>query len=335
MPDKFVPYHLCDIKNPPAHLDDNQKSNWIPFDIPTSLYEIIYANKYTTTETMQKLIDHVRNCNEFTFDGDVECAHLPPIHSLIHLQIKQLFELIFKFRNNIYSWEPLRKEIYPAIVYQWFEWPIKTSVVNFQLKFADWYNWTLSHYKMCSLSNRRNIIINDINSDGQMNLLSKYTCHKPSPYRPNEPWALQQALIYTYGIFIDKSITVNHWTTELDPMYSTLSTSKRNKMVHYAIYDCFTTTCLIRSVIFCWTFQQVTKIHSLDLFQALPSSSSRANNNSANTNINQRIIKNINDDIELVSDGDKITVNQCIKITINNDMLYEEISNDDNELNKA
>ncbi|CAF3933001.1 unnamed protein product, partial [Rotaria sordida] len=30
-----------------------------------------------------------------------------------------------------------------------------------------------------------------------------------------------------------------------------------------------------------------------------------------------------------------ITVNQCIKITINNDMLYEEISNDDNELNKA
>ena len=42
-----------------------------------------------------------------------------------------------------------------------------------------------------------------------MNLLSKCTCHKPSPYRPNEPWALQQALIYTYGMFIDKSITVN------------------------------------------------------------------------------------------------------------------------------
>ncbi|CAF4184300.1 unnamed protein product, partial [Rotaria sordida] len=56
------------------------------------------------------------------------------------------------------------------------------------------------------------------------------------------------------------------------------------------------------------------------------------------TNINQQIIKNINDDIELVSDDDdddEITVNQCIKITINNDMLYEEISNDDNELNKA
>ncbi|CAF4156521.1 unnamed protein product, partial [Rotaria sordida] len=84
------------------------------FDIPTSLYEIICAKKYTTTETMQKLIDHVRNCNEFTFvsEGEksakqlaliqiqtipqqlpffiilVELAHLPPINSLIHLQIK-------------------------------------------------------------------------------------------------------------------------------------------------------------------------------------------------------------------------------------------------------
>ncbi|CAF5112228.1 unnamed protein product [Rotaria sp. Silwood1] len=115
---------------------------------------------------MQKLINHVRNCNEFTFDtaGEksteqltliqiqtipqqlpffvilVELAHLPLINSLIHLQIKQLFELIFKFRNNIYSWVPLRKEIYPAIVYQWLECPIETSVVNFQLKFSDWYS---------------------------------------------------------------------------------------------------------------------------------------------------------------------------------------------------
>ncbi|CAF1230093.1 unnamed protein product [Rotaria sordida] len=314
---------------------------------------------------MQKLINYVRNYNEFTFDTDdekttkqlaliqiqtipqqlpffvilVELAHLPPIHSLIHLQIKQLFELIFKFRNNIYSWEPLRKEIYPAIVYQWFEWPIKTSMANLQFEFADWYSWALSHCEMCSLLNRRNIIINDINSEGQMNLLSKYTCHKPSSYRPNEPWALQQALIYTYGMFIDKSITVNNWATILDPTYSTLSTSKRNKMIHYAIYDCFAAICLIRLVTLYWTFQQVKKINILDSFQALPSSS-RANNNPTNTNINQQIIKNINDDIELISDDDEddddeITVNQCIKITINNDVLYEEISNDDNKLNKA
>ncbi|CAF4286204.1 unnamed protein product, partial [Rotaria sordida] len=102
-------------------------------------------------------------------------------------------------------------------------------------------------------------------------------------------------------MFIDKSITVNEWAMELDPMYSTLSTSKRKKMIHYSIFDCSATTCLIRPITLYWTFQQ-----------------------------------NINDDIELISDDDdEITVNQCIKITINNDMLYEEISNDDNELNKA
>ncbi|CAF4321311.1 unnamed protein product [Rotaria sordida] len=103
-------------------------------------------------------------------------------------------------------------------------------------------------------------------------------------------------------------------------------------MIHYAIYDCFATTCLIQPITLYWTFQQVKKIHILDSFQALPTSS-RANNNPTKTNINQQIIKNINDDIELISDDDEITVNQCIKIT--NDMLYEEISNDDNELNKA
>ncbi|CAF0964802.1 unnamed protein product [Rotaria sordida] len=223
---KLLSSTVHDINNPPAHLDDNQRSNWIraaekakknyqyqqqypAFDIPTSLYEIIYI-------------------------------------------------------NNIYSWEPLRKEIYPAIVYQC---------------------WALSHCEICSLSNRRSVIINNINSDGQMNLLSKCTCHKSSPYRPNEPWTLQQALIYTYGMFIDKSIIVNEWAIELDQMYSTLSTSKRNKMIHYAIYDCFATTCLIRPVTLYWTFQQVTKINILDSFQALPSST-RANSNPTNTNIN-------------------------------------------------
>ncbi|CAF1397226.1 unnamed protein product [Rotaria sordida] len=125
---------------------------------------------------------------------------------------------------------------------------------------------------------------------------------------------------------------------ELDPMYSTLSTSKGNKMIHYEIYDCFAETYFIRPVTLYWTFQQVAKINILDSFQALLPSS-RANNNSTNTNINQQIIKNINDDIELISDDDnnddEITVNQCFEITINNDILYEAISDDDNEPNPA
>ncbi|CAF0964747.1 unnamed protein product [Rotaria sordida] len=73
-------------------------------------------------------------------------------------------------------------------------------------------------------------------------------------------------------------------------------------MIHYAIYDCFAATCLIRPVTLCWTFQQ-----------ALPPST-RANNNPINTNINQQIIKNIKDDIELISDDDN---NNDDEITVN------------------
>ncbi|CAF2973026.1 unnamed protein product [Rotaria sp. Silwood2] len=59
---------------------------------------------------------------------------------------------------------------------------------------------------------------------------------------------------------------------------------------------------------------------------------------SMTTNINQQIFKNVIDnDIEFISEDsdDEETVNQCIEITINNDMLYKEISNDDNDANPA
>ncbi|CAF1302269.1 unnamed protein product [Rotaria sp. Silwood1] len=92
---------------------------------------------------MQKLINHVRNCNEFTFDteGEKSTKQLTLIQIQTIPQQLPFFCYIsrtctFTTKNNIYSWKPLRKEMYPAIVFQWFEWPIKTSVVNFQLKFC-------------------------------------------------------------------------------------------------------------------------------------------------------------------------------------------------------
>ncbi|CAF5062799.1 unnamed protein product, partial [Rotaria socialis] len=40
------------------------------------------------------------------------------------------------------------------------------------------------------------------------------------------------------------------------PHHSTLSTITREKMLRYAIYDCFTTTYLARPVLSTWTFQK-------------------------------------------------------------------------------
>ncbi|CAF0815486.1 unnamed protein product [Rotaria sp. Silwood1] len=89
-----------------------------------------------------------------------------------------------------------------------------------------------------------------------------------------------------------------------DPNYSTLSTATRNKMIHYAIYDCFATTYFICPVLQYWPFQQVTNINIFELFQALPPSS-QANNNIWKTNVNQQWTTSIiGDDIEFISDDD-------------------------------
>ncbi|CAF5039696.1 unnamed protein product, partial [Rotaria sp. Silwood1] len=150
MLDKFVPYHLCDINNSPAHLDDNQKSNWI-----------------------------------------LELAHLPSHDTLIYVQIKQLFRLIFQSENQLYSWRPLREDIYPAVNNELFEWPIKSSILDIQLKLNEWYNWALSHCEVSSPSLlQQNFRHDDVNSNTNIKVLSKCTCHDTSLYCPGEKWGL-------------------------------------------------------------------------------------------------------------------------------------------------
>ncbi|CAF3988155.1 unnamed protein product [Rotaria magnacalcarata] len=44
---------------------------------------------------------------------------------------------------------------------------------------------------------------------------------KCSRYHRDKKWALQQAFIFTYNIFLDKNETLNHWAIELDSVIST------------------------------------------------------------------------------------------------------------------
>ncbi|CAF4520277.1 unnamed protein product [Rotaria socialis] len=336
----FVPYHLRDINNPPAHLDDKQKSNWIrtaqkmqknyqnqqqypAFYLPTSFYEIIYVNKFTTTETMQKLIDHVRYCLEFTFDTEgersnnqlaliqiqtipqqlpcfvvlLELLHLSSYDTLIFVKIKQLFQLIFQSKDKLYSWGSLRRELYPAVNYELWEWPITSQIFDVQLDFSEWYKWALFHCKVYGSLLLQHNVINYVRSNTNINSSSTCTCHEANPYRSGEKWGLQDALVYTCQLFIDKSMTISYWAKGLDPHHSTLSITTREKMLRYAIYDCFTTTYLARPVLSTWTFQKVKNTNVIDLFQASSSSSAspslsslpHENNIIINTNINPQI----------------------------------------------
>ncbi|CAF0980713.1 unnamed protein product [Rotaria sordida] len=158
---------------------------------------------------------------------------------------------------------------------------------SYELKFPGWYAWAVSYCEVCNSSSHRNVIVDDIGSIRNINSSSICIYQQPSCYAPHEKWTLQQALIYICRMFIDKSVTVNHWAGGFDPTYSTLSRTKRNKMIHYTIHACFATTYLIRPVLQYWSFQQVINSHITNRFQALSSSSSQVNNNILKTDINQ------------------------------------------------
>ena len=150
---RFIPFHLRDINNPPAYLNEDQQKSWITaaikakknyqlkqnypsFTIPTDMYEVKYVNKYTTINVMQLLIRHVENCQEYTIDTEgerstnevvliqietiprelpifiiiFELKHLSSDNSPSNVMIKNIFRLIFRPGNKLYSWGPIEKE---------------------------------------------------------------------------------------------------------------------------------------------------------------------------------------------------------------------------------
>jgi len=72
-------------------------------------------------------------------------------------------------------------------------------------------------------------------------------------------------------MFIDKSCTRSNWAAGLTSLDSTLSNNRRQKMITYAIDDCFTTTYFIRPVLEKWTYKQIKNINIIELFTSFKS----------------------------------------------------------------
>ncbi|CAF1685450.1 unnamed protein product, partial [Didymodactylos carnosus] len=107
-----------------------------------------------------------------------------------------------------------KKELEPMQDYHLLNWPTTASLINIQLYFPDWYEWALAHWESCRPNHNHDRHYDGINYDNvttQNYLSSKCICHEQSPYRPDEKWSLQKALIYAVSMFIDKSCTVNNW----------------------------------------------------------------------------------------------------------------------------
>ncbi|CAF1669337.1 unnamed protein product [Rotaria sp. Silwood1] len=58
----------------------------------------------------------------------IELQHLPPNNSPTYVKIKEVFILIFRFENKLYSWGNMDKELDPTKDYHLFNWPTLASL---------------------------------------------------------------------------------------------------------------------------------------------------------------------------------------------------------------
>lgn len=343
-----------------AKLNHLYQQHYPPFHVPDAMYQVIYINKYTTCDTMNLLIEHAEECSEYSIDteGDkstyatalvqiesvprtlpkyiiiLELTYLPSDSSSSNIMIKKFLQLIFRSGNKIYSWGNLAREL-SNVTQEDLLCPLEADQYDVQALFSNWHVWARSQCEGCDLSNDKQ-------------------CHQISPYRWNEKWSLQRALIYVSGVFIDKSITLNDWATLLDPAHSTLSTTTHEQRIRYLINDCLATTYLRKAVIEYWTFDKLPKTNFIDLFTSSLTSSSIINNNNIRiiiknstrttkkikNNIDGQIFKNaLDNDLEFISDesdveqisDEEIHLNQLTKQNIigklQNEIINEEEQN--------
>ncbi|CAF4643185.1 unnamed protein product [Rotaria sp. Silwood2] len=331
------------------------------FHVHSPDYEIIFVNNKTSTDMINKSLNHMDTCKQYAIDTEsertnnqlsliqinsipikppsfvmlFELNHLPDRNSQKYESIHQLFQLIFRLGNEIYSWGNMEKELAPAK--ELFTWSIPAELLDIQPHFPVWYNWARTQCEVQNLLHR-----NDKNNDNeftqQHHQQSSCYCHPPSPYKINELWSLQNAFIYGCNLFIDKSCTLSHWSLSLTSNHSSLSHADRIKMTHYATHDVMAVTFLIRPITEKWTFDKIKNRKMNKMFVAfnstkLPSLPTSTTKKKKIKSINMQkfaILFRSNDpDEEEISSDDEIYLNQVIEP---NDFKHEQ-DNDNNNNN--
>ncbi|CAF0945456.1 unnamed protein product [Rotaria sp. Silwood1] len=313
------------------------------FHVHSSDYEVVFVNNETSTNTMNKLLNHVNTCKQYSIDTESERAnnqlsliqinsipietpsrvmlfelkHLPDQHSQKYEKILQMFQLIFRLDNEIYSWGNMHRELEPAK--DLIIWPIPAELIDIQPHFSVWYDWARTQCGVQSLSHR-----NDKNNDNEIiqqhHQQSSCHCHPPSPYKINELWSLQNAFMYGCKLFIDKSCRLSHWSLSLSSSHSSLSHVERMKMIHYATHDVMAVTFLVRPITEQWTFEKIKNRKMNEMLVAfnsikLPPLSTSKNKKIKNINMQKfATLFRCNDPAaEQISSDDEIYLNQLIE----------------------
>ena len=335
--------------------------HYTPFHVQLSDYELVFINNNTSTNTMNKLLNHVNTCKQYSIDTESERAnnqlsliqinsipsepkslvmlfelnHLPTRNSQKYEKICQLFRSIFRTSNEIYSWGDMRVELEHA--QHLIIWPIPATLFNIQPHFPGWYNWARTQCRVQNLSYRHDMNRgNEIMQQYQQT--SSCSCHPPSPYKTNELWSLQKAFLYGCNLFIDKSCTLSHWSSSLRSRHSSLTQQDRMKMINYATDDVMAATFLIRPITEAWTFEKIANQKISQIFVAfdsvkLPPLSTATSIKRKSKNINVQklstILTSTDPDSESISSDDEIYLNQLIEPAMNDYHRAEQIKNND------
>jgi hypothetical protein len=340
----------------------NRKFNEIDpaFVIPETSYEVILINRYMSMEVMDKVLNHINDCYQYSVDTEsemsnnklsiiqfhtiprtlpsqvliIELSRMPNRESHLYVKIKEIFRLIFRSHNEIYSWGNMDLELESANYL--FTWPITSELINLQPHFPGWYEGARTQCRVRSLEQQA-MENNDI-TVGQRNLsTSLCTCHRPSPYNDHQLWSLQKAFSFSFDLFLDKTSTLSHWSHGLTSIGSSLTHVQRTKMINYAKYDVMAVTYLIRPITEQWSFTRTREIKINELFTAFKSTPPPLlpqKQKKKNKNINTQKFMNAlfnDDDLEPISD-DEIFFNQIIEPVSIKQPDYEEISIDEQEL---
>ncbi|CAF3330426.1 unnamed protein product [Rotaria socialis] len=325
------------------------------FNVHSSDYEIVFINNETSSNTINKLLNHVNLCKQYSIDTESERAnnqlsliqmnsipiappsivmlfelkHLPDRNSQKYANILQLFQIIFRSGNEIYSWGNMQLELEPAK--EFLVLPIAAMLIDIQPHFSTWYTWARTQCWVQRLS-YRNDKINDNEHIQQHNQHLSCDCHPPSPYKINELWSLQNSIKYACNLFLDKSCRLSHWSSSLTSRHSSLSHVTRTNMIHYATHDVMAVTLLIRPITERWTFEQIKLRKMNQMFVAFDSIKLPPLPTSKNKkikNINMQTLNTIlrcNDpDVEDISSDDEIYFNQLVQC---NDVVHVPVNND-------
>ena len=273
------------LRNARKALENRDRRDQIPpFIIPSSYYEIVHVHRFTSSRTIQMLINHFESCCRYSIDTEsdrftnelsliqihsiprclpsfiilLELNHLPSVMSTLHDQIKILLHRVFRLGNTIYSWGPLSKELAPIIAMELITGLGPALSINLQGQFFNWYRGAQPLCEVCC----------PIQSSTRISSRSpSCSCDISSPYvGAHKVWSLQNAILYTSGLFLDKKMTRRSWSVMLDCHYSPLSEKERQQRVIYAIHDTFAVTYLHRPIREHWSLCTLRECELTDLF---------------------------------------------------------------------